>query len=152
MARRDAAEASARFLDEAQVLLLTIYLPDGIAYCCNQRADVTSRGQVYSGGVQIGLPQDDGKPAEVTATIAHAGTRLANLIHEANDAVKLLLEVVADTDPDTVIDSYSGLVLRSADVGYSTASFTLRQDIPIEEPVSGLRATGAYFPGVEYGW
>lgn len=152
MARRDAAEASARFLDEAQVLLLTIYLPDGIAYCCNQRADVTSRGQVYSGGVQIGLPQDDGKPAEVTATIAHAGTRLANLIHEANDAVKLLLEVVADTDPDTVIDSYLGLVLRSAEVGYSTASFTLRQDIPIEEPVSGLRATGAYFPGVEYGW
>lgn len=152
MARRDAAEASARQLDEAQILLLTIYLPDGIAYACDQRHDVTSRGQVYTGGVQLTLPQDDGKPPEITATIAHAGTRLANLIHDTRDSVPMLLEVVSDIDPDIVLDSYAGLMLRSADVGYGTASFTLRQDIPIDEPVSGLRATGAYFPGVEYGW
>lgn len=150
--RRDAAEASARLLDEAEYLLLTIHLPDGNAYATSAPQDVVSRGRTYLAGIAIGRPQDDGQPAAISVTVPHRGNRLANLISIAADTVAMTLERVADTDPDTVIETYSGLVLRSATVALGTAELALKQDIPIDEPVSGLRATAANFPGVEYDW
>lgn len=152
MVRRDAAEASSRLLDEGQILLVTIHLPDGDAHTCDQRQAVTSRGITFVGGLSIGLPQDDGKPAEVTAELPNVGNGLANLVEVTDRSVPITLEVVADSDPDTVLESWPGLALRSAEIGLASGTFTLRQDIPVDEPVSGLRATAQHFPGVEYGF
>jgi hypothetical protein len=150
MARRDSAEASGRLLDEAEILLLTIHLPDGKAYACDQRENITSRGIVFLGGIEISKPQDDGKPVEISIGVPNVGNRLANLVETTEESVKLTLEVISDTEPDVVRQSYEGLMIRSAEIGLASGSFTLRQDIPVDEPVSGLRATGEHFPGIEY--
>lgn len=150
MARRDAAEASGRFLDEANVMLITIHLPDGDAYACDQRHDFVSRGITFLPGIQISMPQDDGKPPEVTLTVPNVGNAVANLIEIAEESIALTLELVSDTAPDIVRERYRGLMTASGKVLGLSAEFTLRQDIPVDEPVSGLRANGQNFPGVEY--
>lgn len=150
MVRRDAAQASQRLLDEAEFPLLTIHLPDGDAYATSAPHDVISRGRTYRCGISIKQPKDDGKPAEVSVELPHRGHRLANLVETTLDSVPLTLETVTDADPDRVLETHHGLLLRRAEIGFGVGSFSLIQDIPVDEPVSGLRATAQRFPGVEY--
>ncbi|SFZ86008.1 hypothetical protein SAMN02983003_3180 [Devosia enhydra] len=148
----DATKASSRILDDYPILLATIRLPDGKAYACDQREAVTSRGQSYLPGLVISRPQDDGKPAECAIEIANVGNRIANLVEIMDRTVPIDLELVWASAPDTVFAAYPGLVIRSAEVPLVAARFSLVQDVPVDEPVSGIRATAQHFPGLEYGF
>lgn len=108
---------NAQNTSEVFVTLLTITYPTFGAplYVCDNGEDVTSRGNVYvSFPFQVYLPEDSGdRMTSVALRISNIDRRIIQNIRLATSPPIVAMEVIAASEPDTLIAGPIRLTLRS---------------------------------------
>jgi hypothetical protein len=141
-----------RFLSEVPVKLLTVFAPAGPTYLCHNDEDVTSRGQVYSAiGMDINWPAKGNEPPSVTIRVPVVANAMVNLIETLDSPVKMRLETVFASNPDTVLTVTEGLELTGLSLNAAAFTAQVTRWMPLREPVPSIRATQGLFPGVFFG-
>lgn len=111
---------------------------------------IISRGQEYVYiPFEISLPtEDDSTTARATLSVENVGRELMEAVRSADSAVRVKIEVVLASSPDTVEISIDDFQLNT--ITYD--AFTVSGDLTVEyydlEPFPSLRFTPGDFPGM----
>ncbi|WP_162917697.1 DUF1833 family protein [Dongia deserti] len=141
--------------DEVVVALLTIEHPDLVppARVCSDAVDITSRGNVFTGGVPflITLPdQDPETQARVRLTMDVIDQTLVAVVQSipADSPPTVTLEVVLAATPDVVESGPYAFTLRNAEGDITTIEGELAFEDLLSEPFPADSFTPASHPGL----
>jgi len=145
------AAINAQETGEVFVLLLSIDVPGGSSiWLTDNSEDVVSRGRTFIGyPFSLELPSDEqGNISEARLSIDNVSRSLIDEIRGLTDALRLTIEIVMASTPDTVEYSANDYLLRDVTYDALTISGTLSQDNFLAEPYPAGIMSAAMFPGL----
>lgn len=145
------AELNAQETGEAFHVLVTIDVPESPSiYMTSDTVETVSRGRTYINyPFALELPSDAaGQISEARMSIDNVDRALMDEIRNLGDPLRLTIEVVANSTPDTVEYSANDFVLRNLSYDALTISGTLSQENFLTEPFPKDIMSARSFPGL----
>ncbi len=116
----------------------------------SERADVTSRGNVYTAtAFDLTLPDDSEKnPTVARLMISNVDRRIMDELRLVSTPIEVAIELVLASDPDTVEVSYPGLLLRHVQATATRIEGDLVLDLFDQEPYPAWRFIPSVYPAL----
>jgi len=135
---------------EAWITLLTIEVPDGQPiYMTDNTEDITSRSRSYIAyPFALELPSDEnGQISSARLSIDNVSRTLVDEIRNLSDPLKLTIEVVLASTPDTVEYAANDYILNQVTYDALTISGTLSQENFLSELYPKDIMSAVFYPG-----
>jgi len=133
--------------DDPLIWLLTLRAGATVFRVCRNNEDITSRGEVYTAyPFDLVEPIDDGETLpSARLTIDNIDRLLVASVRSVSDPLKVDIELIMSTEPDSVQMSYPGLLLKRVRWDQKSLSGDLEY-----EPILGLAFPSESFYPQEY--
>lgn len=113
----------------------------------NDRQNVTSGGDVYTAAAFTArLPADRDAPISAVIVVDNVDQSLITAVRSITTPATVTLEVIRQSDPNTILLSFPYLRLSGATITSSTIEFELTSDAVLDESYPGLDFTPLSFP------